>query len=185
MSAFAKSLRLSAAVLALAATGAQAGGPLTVCDDPGQTPIAYTPTTVTLNYDLGTLGGSNSFATEIDETGAAIGWSQTSGNAALHACLYSAGQIYNLGNLGGTAGMVYAVNKAGVAVGGSNLAGDTAYHACRYGGGRLGDLGTLGGSYSCAFGINDAGIVVGQSSTAGDAATPAAQRRRGKRGATL
>ncbi len=56
MSALVRSLRLAAALFALAATGALAGGPMSICDDAGKTPLAYSPPTVNLNYDLGSLG---------------------------------------------------------------------------------------------------------------------------------
>ena len=56
MSARARFARLAAALLALAAAGAQAGGPLSFCNDAGKTPLKYNPATVNLNYDQGTLG---------------------------------------------------------------------------------------------------------------------------------
>ena len=59
-------VRLAAALLALAAAGAQAGGPLSICNDAAKTPLAYFPATVNLNYDLGNLGSrTNSQANTI------------------------------------------------------------------------------------------------------------------------
>jgi predicted nucleotidyltransferase len=53
--------RLAAALALVAATAAQAGGPLSICYSGSPavyngTPIAYNPATVTLNYDLGPNG---------------------------------------------------------------------------------------------------------------------------------
>ncbi len=48
--------RLAAAVVVLASLGAQAGGPLSICDDAAKTPLVYANPVVNLHYDLGNLG---------------------------------------------------------------------------------------------------------------------------------
>ena len=67
-------LRLAAALLVLAATGARAGGPMTVCNDDPKTPIAYAPATVNLNYDLGNLGSRTKAQADAIVTSAVALW---------------------------------------------------------------------------------------------------------------
>ena len=74
MIARARFVRLAAALLILAATGAQAGGPLSICTDAGKTPLAYSPATVTLNYDLGPLGGRTNAQANTIVTNAVAVW---------------------------------------------------------------------------------------------------------------
>jgi len=52
----------------------------------------------TLN-DLGTLGGSNSFALSINDSGDVVGYADTTGNAASDAFLYTSGTMYDLNAL--------------------------------------------------------------------------------------
>jgi probable HAF family extracellular repeat protein len=134
--------------------------------------------------DLGTLGGSTSYAFSINDAGQIAGTADTASDSALHAFRYGGvpggggGAMADLGTLGGTNSDGRAINAAGQVVGDSYVAGDLARHAFRYtgtpgAGGSMQDLGTLGGTTSDAFGINDAGLVVGYSDTAGNAAAHA------------
>ena len=66
--------RLAALLLVLTASGAQAGGPLSICNDVGKTPLAYSPATVNLNYDLGNLGARTKAQADTIVTNAVALW---------------------------------------------------------------------------------------------------------------
>ena len=51
--------------------------------------------------DLGTLGGSISYAYGINDSGQVAGWSYLAGNSAWHAFLYDGTVMKDLGTLGG------------------------------------------------------------------------------------
>jgi probable HAF family extracellular repeat protein len=120
--------------------------------------------------DLGTLGGSTSFATAVNNSGVVIGDSYLQGNATSHAFVYASGQMTDLGSLGGSVSTAVAVNSAGQVIGNAYTAGNTATRAFVYGGGRMTDLGTLGGSNSYVLGINSLGQIIGTSDIAGNKA---------------
>jgi probable HAF family extracellular repeat protein len=115
--------------------------------------------------DLGTLpGGTNSYATGINNNGQVVGWSTTA-SGYTHAFLYSGGAMTDLGTLpGGSSSEAYGINNNGQVVGWSYTSSG-ATHAFVYSGGAMTNLGTLAGcSSSAAYGINDNGQVVGSSS---------------------
>ena len=113
--------------------------------------------------NLGTLGGTNSRASAINNTGETVGWSEIR-SGQRHAFLYRAGVMHDLGALAGGRSEANAVNDAGTAVGFSTiLSGDV--RAVRWQGGVKKNLGTLGGRNSVATGINDDGVIVGYSQT--------------------
>jgi probable HAF family extracellular repeat protein len=130
-------------------------------------------------HDLGTLGGTSSRATAVND------FDQLTGNAgiavgstAAHAFRYtgglpgSGGVMQDLGTLGGPTSRGYGINASGKIVGDSQITGGavTTFHAFHYTGtpgvdGVMTDLGTLGGTISAANAINNAGQIAGASQT--------------------
>jgi len=118
--------------------------------------------------DLGTLGGTFSFGTAINDVGQAVGYAETATHAT-HAFLYDNGGKVDLGALGNpnaNPSWATAVNNSGQVVGYSDVSAGVP-HAFLYSNGGMADIGTLGGSTSQAMGINDAGKIVGVSAVAG------------------
>src|SRR5260370_6480626 len=68
--------------------------------------------------DLGTLGGSASFADGINSAGQIVGGAETAAQAT-HAFLFSGGRLLDLGTLGGGNSTATGINAAGQIVGNS------------------------------------------------------------------
>ena len=130
-------------------------------------------------HDLGTLGGPDSFAQYINDSGQVAGVSYTSDIAdpntslpPLDPFLWDNGKMKDLGNFGGTNGFlgpfVYGLNNRGQVIGIMSLPGDQFNQAFLWDGEKLSNLGTLGGNYSLPNGMNDAGEVVGGAWLPGD-----------------
>lgn len=120
-----------------------------------------------VNYaviDLGTLGGTNSYASDINANGQVVGYSLLA-DGSQHAFIYRDGAMHDLGTLGGTNSEARAINSSGYVVGLSDMA-DGSQHAFIYRDGAMHDLGTLGGLQSIANDINDNGQIVGSSDAA-------------------
>jgi probable HAF family extracellular repeat protein len=123
--------------------------------------------------DLGTLGGTDSAAGGLNESGELTGISFTNsvvnpatGFPTLDPFLWTNGKMLDLGTLGGTFGGGNTVNNRGQVVGSSDVADDVASHAFFWDRGVMTDIGTLGGDNSSANWINDAGQVVGSANLA-------------------
>jgi probable HAF family extracellular repeat protein len=69
--------------------------------------------------DLGTLGGSRSWASAINDSGQVVGYSYLAGDQNNHAFLYKDGKMTDLGTLGGTSSEAKGINKSGQVVGSS------------------------------------------------------------------
>jgi probable HAF family extracellular repeat protein len=125
---------------------------------------AFCDTPPYLVFDLGTLGGSATFANAINDAGQVAGSSFIEDDAGVRPFLWSNGLMTDLGTLGGSGGEAYGINGFGQVVGAAQIPGDTAFHAFLFSGGIMRDLGSLPGfSQSAALGINNSGQVVGYS----------------------
>jgi probable HAF family extracellular repeat protein len=131
--------------------------------------------------DLGTLGGTSSYAYDINEAGQVVGLADTASGVP-HAFLYTdtngnglsdPGEMVDLGTLGGTSSYAYGINEAGQVAGFSYTASG-AIHAFIYtdangdGTSDPGEMLDLGPGDAQA--INSAGQVVGSTQTASGAA---------------
>jgi len=117
-----------------------------------------------ITRDIGTLGGVESFATDINDVGQIVGAS-TNNSDSLRAFLYRDGTMQDLGSLGGDESAGYSINAAGQVVGAA-LDADDNVRAFLYENGVMRDLGALSGQESFATAINDSGVIVGASSLA-------------------
>ena len=167
-------------------SGQVAGGALNTIPDPYAASVFFVPgvtqvhafrwTTSQGMRDLGTLGGTDSFAFLLNERGQIAGMSFTNtaansstGYPTLDPFLWENGKMLDLGTLGGTSGVANGLNNRGEVVGASNLPGDSTEHPFLWSEGEgMKDLGTLGGTFGHADFINNAGDVVGFATTAND-----------------
>jgi probable HAF family extracellular repeat protein len=122
--------------------------------------------------DLGTLGGVDSAAEDLNDAGQTAGWSLTPSGANRPLAIRTErdGAIANLATSGGAASRAYAINNTGQIVGRSGplliVESDPAGRAFRTdAAGIPRDLGTLGGAYSAARDINASGQVAGHAET--------------------
>lgn len=108
--------------------------------------------------NLGTLGGSISYASGINNSGQIVGTSTATLSlwSPSHAFLYSNGSMQDLGTSDGGS-HAYGISNNG------QVAGVNGPHAFLFSNGNMQDLGTLGSPVSTAYDVNDAGEVVGDS----------------------
>jgi len=132
---------------------------------------AFLWTKATGMRDLGTLGGSQSFAFGISSSGEVVGCSDVAGDLQRHAFKWTqGGGMQDLGTLTGyDSGCALGINNSGQVAGYMyNSSNSQITHAAVWSAdGSIQDLGTLGGSSSGANAINSNGAVTGNSQTGG------------------
>jgi probable HAF family extracellular repeat protein len=117
--------------------------------------------------ELGSLGGTRTFARGINRAGQVAGTAETA-SGSNHGFFWHDGVMTDLGTLGGTSSFVTAINDAGQVIGVSETASGSS-HGFLWQDGVMIDLGTLGGGYSRPLAINKSGQVVGESVISGGA----------------
>jgi probable HAF family extracellular repeat protein len=114
--------------------------------------------------DLGTLGGTDGCASDLNNRGQVVGFSNLEGDQAAHPFLWDDGVVTDLGTFGGSFGFPEGINEVGEIVGEAGHPGDVIFHAALWKKGAMTDLGTVDGDpSSVAFHINSKGQVVGAS----------------------
>lgn len=112
--------------------------------------------------DLGTLGGVQSVARDINVHGEIVGWSNLEGGTTQRATLWTHGVPVGLGTFGGDHSDARDINDNGIVVGSSfNAQGQ---ERAFWWDGTLHDLGALGGDQARAYAINNWGDIVGMAS---------------------
>ncbi len=116
---------------------------------------------------LGTLGGTTSYPSAINDADEVTGYSSTnSGNQ--HAFIWTlTGGMVDLGTLGGTASNATSINTGGQVIGYALTSGGNQHAFIWTLTGGMVDLGTLGGASSYATSINTGGQVIGYALTSG------------------
>jgi probable HAF family extracellular repeat protein len=117
--------------------------------------------------DIGTLGGSQSGASALNDHGVVVGRAERAGEGMYpHAFLWRDGVMTGLGGLGdeGAESRANDINNCGQVVGLADVPDEDGLgHAFLWEGGVMTDLGTLGGNVSVASRINDRGQIIGDS----------------------
>ena len=119
--------------------------------------------------DLGTLGGPDALAININDRGQIFGASYTSevpnpltGIPTLDAFLYEKGKMTDIPNgFGGTVVNPLGANNRGELIGNASFPDEVTSHPFLWSQGRWIDLGRFGGTFGDANWINDAGAVTG------------------------
>ena len=115
--------------------------------------------------NLGSFGGTCTFATDLNNRGQVVGLSTSRGDQFQHAFLWDHGSLHKLPNAsGGNNAAPIALNDSGDVVGWSSRLGDQDIHASLWKHDTATDLGTVDGDpCSLGFSINARGQVVGVS----------------------
>jgi probable HAF family extracellular repeat protein len=128
--------------------------------------------------DLGTLGGPDALATNINDRGQIFGASYTSdvpnrltSIPPFDAFLYENGKMTDIPNgFGGTQVNPFGANNRGELIGNASFADEATGHPFLWRKGEFIDLGTFGGTFGDANSINDAGAVTGGAGTSDNSA---------------
>ncbi len=117
--------------------------------------------------DLGDLGGDDSGAFGISDSGDVVGNGRMPNGNDYHAVLFQDGDVIDLGTFGGDTSTCTGINGLGEIVGvADNPVGDIRAFLWRDG--VMMDLGSLGGAWSYAESINEQGKVVGAAALPGE-----------------
>jgi uncharacterized membrane protein len=138
-------------------------GPVNGPGDPGW--VTQTRSFIWQNgamHDLGTLGGTRSSTTWLNNRGEVVGQDNLAGDQAAHPVLWDGQRLRDLGTPGGDSGTANYVSDAGDVTGWTFLPGDSTAHAFLWKRGVMTDL-TGAGSSQCTFAeaINDRDQAVG------------------------
>jgi probable HAF family extracellular repeat protein len=127
---------------------------------------AFVWTQATGMVDLGTLGGSQSFANSVNGASQIVGWADTA-SGRQHAFLDQSGHMTDLGTLGGAQSEARSINLSGEIVGWADTAGGKQDAFIRTGS-NLVDIGRLltDATSSVANDVDNNGDVVGTAQTA-------------------
>src|SRR6185295_18663311 len=115
--------------------------------------------------DLGTLGGTYSSASSLNELGQVVGIATTANDQETHGFIFTGGAMTDLGTFGGTYTTPLAINNVGQVVGYSGTQTGTS-HAFLWKDGTIVDLNTLlppnsGWELLSAQLVSDGGQIVG------------------------
>jgi probable HAF family extracellular repeat protein len=111
--------------------------------------------------DLGTLGGTTSYARGINNLSQVVGYAKVAGDAAFHAFVYRGGALDDLGLLTGSQSYAEGINDAGQIAGYALLAGDASDHPFIYANGVMTELPGFGTGTNLGWAINESGQIVG------------------------
>jgi probable HAF family extracellular repeat protein len=133
-------------------------------------------------HDLGTLGGPDAFAIDINDRGQVLGYSfinsiadAATGIPTGDGFLWENGKMIGIPDaLGGTQVSPFFLSNKGEVLGAADLPGDLPgqEHPFLWKNGAFTDLGTLGGTQGRAQKINAAGQIIGDATFAGDVILP-------------
>jgi probable HAF family extracellular repeat protein len=117
--------------------------------------------------DLGTLGGTSSWARAVNDSDEVVGESTLPGDVVTHAFVWTESMgMRDIGTLGGSTSGAYAVNNAGQVVGESRTGNGPSHGFVWSQQSGMVDVGSLGGGHTSVGAINDTGDIVGSSTLA-------------------